>query len=70
MEKKSGMKKVNRWDVQSVVVGVIILFSILTAVCGYESLSLSNVMILALFCVLGGIADDLKELCNGLTEEE
>lgn len=70
MEKKSVMKEVKCQDMLGVVVGVSIFFSALMAICGYEALSVSSGMILAVSCVFSGMAKDLKDLCNGLVEEE
>ncbi len=70
MEKKSVMKEVKHQDMPGVVLGVFIFLSALMAVCGYEALSLSCGMILAVFCVFSGMTKDLKDLCNGLVEEE
>ena len=70
MEKKSLLKEAKHSEILSVIVGISILFSALTAILGYESLSISNAMILAFFCVMAYMAKDLKELCNGLVEEE
>ena len=70
MEKKSAGKEMKCQDVLGVLVGVSILFSALTAVGGYAVLSISNAMVLAVFCVLNGMSEDLKDLCNGLAEEE
>lgn len=70
MEKKSAMKEVKHQDMWGGVVGISILFSALMAVCGYEALSISNAMVIAVGCVLGGMSKDLKDLCNGLVEEE
>ena len=69
MEKKSTLKEVKRMDVQSIIVGISILFSALAAVLGYEMLSIGNAMILAFYMVMVGMSKDLKELCNGLVEE-
>lgn len=70
MEKKSLLKEAKHSEILSVIVGISILFSALTAILGYESLSISNAMILAFFCVMACMAKDLKELYNGLVEEE
>ena len=70
MEKKSVMNEVKRQDMWTVVVGVSILFCALTAVWGYETLSISNAMVLAVCCVFGGMSKDLKELCDGLVDED
>ena len=69
MEKKSTSKEVKSMDIQSIVVGVSILFSALAAVLGYGVLGLGNAMVLALYLVMTGMSKDLKELCNGLAEE-
>ena len=70
MEKKSYMKEVKQCDMMSIIIGISILFSALMAVLGYESLSISNAMILAVFCVLNCMAKDLKEFCNELMKED
>ena len=70
MEKKSLLKEAKHSEILSVIVGISILFSALTAILGYDSLSISNAMILAFFFVMACMAKDLKELCNGLVEEE
>ena len=69
MEKKSTLKEVKRMDVQSIIVGISILFSAFAAVLGYEMLSISNAMVLAFYLIMVGMSKDLKELCNGLVEE-
>ena len=69
MKKKSTLKEVKRMDVQSIIVGVSILFSALAAVLGHEMLSIGNAMILAFYFVMVGMSKDLKELCNSLVEE-
>jgi len=70
MEKKSVMNELKRQDIWTVVAGVSILFCALTAVGGYEALSISNAMVLAVCCVFGGISKDLKDLCSGLVDED
>ena len=70
MEKKSYMKEVKQCDMMSIIIGISILFSALMAVLGYESLSISNAMILAVFCALNCMAKDLKEFYNELVEED
>ena len=50
--------------------GISILFSALMAILGYVALSISNAMVLVVFCVLCGMTKDLKDLCNELLEEE
>jgi len=67
MEKKSAMKEVKRQDILAVVVGMSVLFSALMAVWGNEALSVSSGMVLAVFCVLEGMA---KNLYTGMEEEE
>ena len=46
------------------------MFCALTAVGGYEALSISNAMVLAVCCVFGGISKDLKDLFSGLVDED
>ena len=70
MKKKSVMKEVKFQNTLSVVVGVSIMFSALTAILGYEALSIGNAMVLVVFCVLCGMTKDLKDLCNELVEDE
>ena len=69
MEKKSTWKEVKGMDVQSIIIGISILFSALSAVLGYGILSFGNAMVLAFYLVMVGMSKDLKELCNGLVEE-
>ena len=69
MEKKMTVKETKSMEIQSIIVGVSILFSALTAVLGYGMLSIGNVMVLAFYFVMVGMSKDLKELCNGLAEE-
>lgn len=69
MEKKSTWKEVKGVDVQSIIIGISILFSALSAVLGYGMLSFGNAMVLAFYLVMAGMSKDLKELCNGLAEE-
>lgn len=69
MEKKSTWKEVKGMDVQSIIIGISILFSALSAVLGYGMLSFGNAMVLAFYLVMVGMSKDLKELCNGLVEE-
>ena len=69
MEKKSTWKEVKGVDVQSIIIGISILFSALAAVLGYGVLGLGNAMVLALYLVMAGMSKGLKELCNVLAEE-
>ena len=69
MEKKSTWKEVKGVDVQSIIIGISILFSALSAVLGYGMLSFGNAMVLAFYLIMVGMSKDLKELCNGLAEE-
>ena len=69
MEKKSTWKEVKGMDVQSIIIGISILFSALSAVLGYGMLSFGNAMVLAFYLVMVGMSKDLKELCNVLAEE-
>lgn len=52
------------------MVGVSLLFSIISATLGYESLSISMVMIFTIVCVMGCMTKDVLELCEGLMEED
>lgn len=70
MEKKLSLNEVKQSDKMGIVVGIMVLFTALTAVLGYEELSIGNVMVFAFFCVMSCMAKDLKELCNSLAEEE
>jgi UDP-N-acetylmuramyl pentapeptide phosphotransferase/UDP-N-acetylglucosamine-1-phosphate transferase len=70
MEKQVELREVKSMDVQCVMAGVSILFSILAAVFGYESLSIGGVMIFALVCVMGGMIKDWVDLCKDLVDEE
>ena len=56
-------------DVESIIIGISILFSALSAVLGYGMLSFGNAMVLAFYLIMVGMSKDLKELCNGLAEE-
>ena len=69
MEKKMTAKETKSMEIQSIIVGVSILFSALTAVLGYGMLSIGNAMVLAFYFVMVGMSKDLKELCCGLVEE-
>lgn len=70
MEKNLGLKEAKSVNVQCVIAGVSILFSVFTAILGYESLSVSMAMIFAIVCVMSCMTKDVMELCNGLMEEE
>lgn len=70
MEKQIRLNDVKSWNVQCVMAGVSILFSVLTAVLGLESLSISGVMIFAVICVLGCLIKDWVEFCKELLDEE
>ena len=70
MEKNLELKEAKSWNVQCVIAGMSILFSILTAILGLESLSISGVMIFAVVCVLGCLIKDWVELCRELVDEE
>ena len=70
MEKQIGWKKEKSLDVPCVIVGVSILFSASTAALGFESLSISGIMIFAVACVLGCLVKDGVEFCRELTDEE
>jgi len=70
MEKKLEWKEVKSVDVQCMIAGVALLFSVLTATLGYVSLSISMTMIFAIVCVMSCMTTDVMELCDGLLEEE
>ena len=70
MEKQVKWSEVKSWDVQCVVAGVVILFSILTAILGLESLSIGSVLIFAVVCVTGGMMKDWVELYKEAVNEE
>ena len=70
MEKQVELKEAKSADVQSIIAGVLILFSAVTAILGYVELSLCCVMVFAVFCVMSCMAKDLIELCNSIVEEE
>ena len=70
MEKQVRWSEVKSWDIQCVIAGVSILFSVLTAVLGLESLSIGGVMIFTVVCVLGCMMKDWVEFCRELVEEE
>jgi hypothetical protein len=70
MEKQVELREVKSVDVQCVVAGVAVLFCMLAAVLGYESLSICSVMIFAVVCVLGCMVKDWVELCKELVDEE
>ena len=70
MEKQVELREVKSVDVQCVVAGVAVLFCMLAAVLGYESLSICSVMIFSVVCVLGCMVKDWVELCRELVDEE
>ena len=70
MEKNFGLKEVKSVNVQCVIAGVSILFSVLSATLGYESLSISMAMIFAIVCVMSCMTRDVMELCDGLMDED
>lgn len=70
MEKQVGLSEMKSGNVQCVMAGVSVLFCILTAVLGFESLSISGVMIFAVACVTGCMIKDWVELCRELVDEE
>ena len=70
MEKQVRLSEAKSWNVQCVIAGMSILFSILTAILGLESLSISGVMIFAVVCVLGCLVKDGVEFCRELADEE
>ena len=70
MKKQVSLKEMKSCDAMCVMAGVSILFCILTAVLGFESLSISGVMIFAVVSVLGCMIKDCVEFCKELVEEE
>ena len=70
MEKQVELRKAKTMDVQCVMAGVSILFSILAAVLGHESLSITGVMAFAVVCVMGGLIKDWVEFCRELVDED
>ena len=70
MKKQVELSEAKSVNVQCMMVGVSILFSVLTAVLGLESLSIGGVMIFAVVCVMGCMIKDWVELCKELVEEE
>ena len=70
MEKQVKLSEVKSWNVQSIIVGVSILFSVSTTILGLESLSISGVMIFAVICVWGCLVKDGVEFCKELVNEE
>ena len=70
MEKQMEMKEMKSVDVQCVVAGVAVLFCVLAAIFGYESLGFSGVLIFALVCVMGCMLKDWTELCKELVDED
>ena len=70
MEKNLSLKEAKSVNAQCMMAGVSILFSIISATLGYESLSISMVMIFTIVCVMGCMIKDVFELCEGLMEED
>ena len=70
MEKQVRWSEVKSWNVQCVIAGMSILFCVLTAVLGLESLSISGVMIFTVVCVMGCMMKDWVEFCKKLVDEE
>ena len=70
MEKNLSLKEAKSVNAQCMMAGVSLLFSIISATLGYESLSISMVMIFTIVCVMGCMTKDVFELCEGLMEED
>ena len=70
MEKQMEMKEMKSVDMQCVVAGTAVLFCVLAAIFGYESLSIGGVIIFALVCVMGCMLKDWAEFCRELVEED
>ena len=70
MEKQVILSDVKSWSIQCAIAGMSILFSILTAILGLESLNISGVMIFAVVCVSGCLIKDGVEFCKELVNEE
>lgn len=70
MEKQIELKEVKSINVQCVVAGVSVLFCVLAAVLGLESLSIGGVMIFAVICLMGCLVKDWVELCSELIDED
>ena len=70
MEKQMEMKEMKSVDMQCVVAGVAVLFCVLAAIFGYESLSIGGVIIFALVCVMGCMLKDWAEFCKELVDED
>ena len=70
MEKNLSLKEAKSVNAQCMMAGVSLLFSIISATLGYESLSISMVMFFTIVCVMGCMTKDVLELCEGLMEED
>ena len=70
MEKQMEMKEMKSVDMQCIVAGAAVLFCVLAAIFGYESLSIGGVIIFALVCVMGCMPKDWAEFCRELVEED
>ena len=70
MENNLSLKEAKSVNAQCMMAGVSLLFSIISATLGYESLSISMVMIFTIVCVMGCMTKDVLELCEGLMEED
>ena len=70
MEKQMDLKEMKSVNVQCVLASVAILFCVLAAIFGYESLGFSCVMIFALVSVMGCMLKDWTELCKELVDED
>ena len=70
MEKQMEMKEMKSVDMQCIVAGAAVLFCVLAAIFGYESLSIGGVIIFALVCVMGCMLKDWAAFCRELVEED
>ena len=70
MEKQMDLKEMKSVDMQCVVAGAVVLFCVMAAIFGYESLSISGVIVFALVCVMGCMLKDWVEFCRELVEED
>ena len=70
MEKNLSLKEAKSVNAQCMMAGVSLLFSIISATLGYESLSISMVMIFTIVCMMSCMTKDVLELCEGLMEED
>ncbi len=60
------IKRIKSMDYQRIIIGTSTVFSILTAILGYEKLSISYAIAFTMLCALTSICKDLKELSEDL----